>query len=79
MAIIGYARVSTRDQDLTAQLTQLKAARCEQIYEEKASGVKQDRPELAAMLDCVREGDTVTVCKLDRVARSRKTFFPQVI
>ncbi|TGU70708.1 recombinase family protein [Geomonas terrae] len=72
MAIIGYARVSTLDQDLTAQLAQLNAAGCERIYKEKASGVKQDRPELAAMLDYVREGDTVTVCKLDRVARSTK-------
>jgi DNA invertase Pin-like site-specific DNA recombinase len=72
MAIIGYARVSTLDQDLTAQLAQLKAAGCDRIYQEKASGVKQDRPELTAMLDYVREGDTVTVCKLDRVARSTK-------
>ncbi|BCG47075.1 integrative genetic element Gsu5, resolvase [Citrifermentans bremense] len=72
MAIIGYARVSTLDQDLTAQLAQLNAAGCDRIYKEKASGVKQDRPELAAMLDYVREGDTVTVCKLDRVARSTK-------
>ena len=72
MAIVGYARVSTVDQELTAQLEQLQAAGCARIYREKASGVKQDRPELTAMLDYVREGDTVTVCKLDRVARSTK-------
>ncbi len=72
MATVGYARVSTNDQDLTAQLEQLDAAGCERIYQEKLSGAKQDRPELSAMLDYVRQGDTVTVCKLDRIARSTK-------
>ena len=72
MAIIGYARVSTEGQELTAQLEQLQAAGMDKVYKEKASGVKQDRPQLAAMLDHVREGDTVVVCKLDRIARSTK-------
>lgn len=72
MATIGYARVSTEGQELTAQLEQLHAAGVEKVYKEKASGVKQDRPQLAAMLDHLREGDTVVVCKLDRIARSTK-------
>jgi DNA invertase Pin-like site-specific DNA recombinase len=72
MAIIGYARVSTEDQHLDAQLEQLHQAGCKKIYKEKASGVKVDRPQLAAMLDYVREGDTVVACKLDRIARSTK-------
>lgn len=72
MAKIGYARVSTEGQELTAQLDQLKTAGLDKVFKEKASGVKQDRPQLAAMLDYVREGDTVVVCKLDRIARSTK-------
>lgn len=72
MATIGYARVSTEDQKLTAQLELLQAAGVDKIFQEKASGVKQDRPQLAQMLDYVREGDTVVICKLDRIARSTK-------
>jgi DNA invertase Pin-like site-specific DNA recombinase len=72
MSVIGYARVSTIEQNLEAQLEQLHAAGCKRIYKEKVSGVKQDRPELAAMLDYVREGDVVVACKLDRVARSTR-------
>lgn len=72
MAIIGYARASTEDQKLDAQIEQLKQAKCERIYQEKVSGARVDRPELSAMLDYVREGDTVVVCKLDRIARSTK-------
>jgi DNA invertase Pin-like site-specific DNA recombinase len=72
MAIIGYARVSTEDQHLDAQLEQLHQSGCKKIYKEKASGVKVDRPQLAVMLDYVREGDTVVACKLDRIARSTK-------
>jgi DNA invertase Pin-like site-specific DNA recombinase len=72
MAIIGYARVSTEDQHLESQLEQLHQAGCKRIYKEKASGFMVDRPELAAMLDYVREGDTVVTCKLDRIARSTK-------
>ena len=72
MSIIGYARVSTEDQSLEVQLEQLKAAGCAKIFQEKASGIKEDRPQLASLLDYVREGDTVVVCKLDRIARSTK-------
>lgn len=72
MATIGYARVSTEDQHLDAQLRQLQEAKCERVYQEKASGVKEDRPELKALLDYARGGDTVVICKLDRIARSTK-------
>lgn len=74
--LIGYARVSTRDQNLTVQIEQLKAAGCtcteETLYQEKVSGSKIDRPALAAMIKYARKGDTVIVCKLDRIARSIK-------
>lgn len=72
MAIIGYARVSTVGQSLDAQLSQLEKAGAEKIFQEKISGVKKNRPELQAMLDYIREGDTVIVSKLDRIARSTK-------
>jgi len=70
MGLIGYARVSTTDQKLEVQLDQLKALGVTRIYQEKASGADAERVELAAMLDYVREGDTVVACKLDRLARS---------
>src|ERR1039457_754979 len=72
MEYIGYARVSTEEQHLDAQIEQLKAAGCVRLYEEKASGVKEDRPELSKMLGYIRESDVVVVCKLDRIARSTK-------
>ena len=72
MANCGYGRVSTQDQHLEAQLQQLQEAGCDRIYQEKESGVKRDRPELAKMLDFIRAGDTVIICKLDRLARSVK-------
>lgn len=70
MAVVGYARVSTEDQNLDAQLDELEKAGVDRVYQEKASGVKADRPELEKMIDYVREGDVVVVCKLDRIARS---------
>ncbi len=72
MAIIGYARVSTLEQNLDTQLDQLEQNGVERLYKEKASGADTRRPELAAMLDYVREGDTVVVTKIDRIARSTK-------
>ena len=68
---IGYARVSTDDQTLDSQRDALKAARCESIYEEYASGKNaKDRPELAYALKALRTGDTLVVCRLDRLGRS---------
>lgn len=70
MATIGYARVSTSGQNLDSQLTAL--SNCEKIFQEKVSGAKDDRTELQAMLEWVREGDTVHVTKLDRLARNTR-------
>jgi len=70
---IGYARVSTLDQNPDLQLEKLRAAGCERVVVEKASGAKTDRPELNRVLhDILREGDTLVVWKLDRLARSLK-------
>lgn len=70
MATIGYARVSTTGQSLDAQLAALSG--CEKIFREKVCGAKDDRPELLAMLEFVREGDMVQVTKLDRLARNTR-------
>lgn len=70
--IIGYARVSTDDQNLDGQTDALTAAGAERIYADKISGSKRERPELDRMLDQLREGDVVTVTKYDRLARSLK-------
>lgn len=67
---IAYARVSTADQSLDLQLDALEKFGFDRIYTEKASGGKDDRPELAKALDMLREGDTFIVYKLDRLARS---------
>lgn len=69
---IGYARVSTRDQNLDSQIDALKKAGCEKIYQEKKSGKSRDRPELTKMLENLREGDTVVILKLTRLGRSLK-------
>ena len=76
--LIGYARVSTTDQDPALQRDALKRAGCERIYEEAASGAKANRPELAKALDHMREGDTLVVWKLDRLARSMKQLIETV-
>jgi DNA invertase Pin-like site-specific DNA recombinase len=68
--IIGYARVSTEDQHLDAQIAALKDAGAERIFADKISGSKRSRPELDRMLDQLRSGDVVLVSKYDRLARS---------
>lgn len=72
---IGYARVSTQDQNLDRQLDQLRQDGCERIFEEKISGVKSDRPELRRMLDALRRGDIVIVSELSRLSRSVRDLF----
>ncbi|MBS0455930.1 MAG: recombinase family protein [Proteobacteria bacterium] len=70
--IVGYARVSTQEQNPQLQLDALAAAGCEQVFQEKATGTFRDRPELTACLRTLRKGDTLVVWKLDRLARSLK-------
>ncbi|HBO2184660.1 TPA: recombinase family protein [Pseudomonas aeruginosa] len=70
--MIGYARVSTDDQDLTNQRAELHAAGCTRIFAEKITGTHAKRPELGRMLDHLRAGDVVTVTRLDRLARSTR-------
>ena len=70
MAAVGYARVSTTDQDLTLQLDALSKACCARVFEDKASGAEADRPGLKASLSFVRNGDILTVWKLDQLGRS---------
>lgn len=68
MALVGYARVSSVGQSLEVQLDKLKS--CNKVYQEKRSGVLHQRPQLQACLEYVREGDTLVVTRLDRLARS---------
>lgn len=75
---IGYARVSTHDQNLDRQIDQLKACGCERIYQEKITGTKKDRPELDRLLDTLRAGDTIIITELTRLSRSTKDLFQLV-
>jgi DNA invertase Pin-like site-specific DNA recombinase len=71
MSYVGYARVSTTDQDLDLQLAALKAAGCDVIRSEKASATSTDgRAELRTILDFIRKGDVLTITRIDRLARS---------
>ena len=72
MPLFGYARVSTRDQDLAAQDAELRAAGCAKVFKEKASGAKTDRPELAKVIRRLEPGDVLVVVRLDRLARSTR-------
>lgn len=76
--LIGYARVSTQEQDPSLQLDALAAAGCSKIFTEKASGAQRDRPQLQAALEYMRPGDTLVVWKLDRLARSLKQLIETV-
>ena len=70
MALIGYARVSTAEQDTALQTDALRKAGCERIFEDMVSGAKADRPGLAAALAYLRDGDALAVWRLDRLGRS---------
>ena len=70
MALIGYARVSTVEQDTALQTDALRKAGCERVFEDTASGAKSDRPGLAATLAYLRDGDVLAVWRLDRLGRS---------
>src|ERR1700680_1653723 len=70
MAVYGYARVSTDGQSLTAQLAELKAANCEKVYQEKVSGARSDRKQLAKLMAVLAKGGVLVVTRLDRLARS---------
>ena len=76
--IIGYARVSTQEQNLDRQLDNLKARGCERIYQEKMTGTKADRPELEKMLNTLRNGDTLVVDSFSRLSRSTKDLLDMV-
>ena len=76
--LVGYARVSTLDQKPELQLDALKAAGCAKTFVEEASGAEEERPQLQATLDYMREGNTLVVWKLDRLARSIKQLIEAV-
>lgn len=76
--LVGYARVSTQDQDPALQHDALTQIGCNKVYTEKASGAQRDRPQLIAAIEFMRAGDTLVVWKLDRLARSVKQLIETV-
>jgi DNA invertase Pin-like site-specific DNA recombinase len=72
MAHYGYARVSTDGQSVAAQLAELKSAKCERIFQEKISGARSDRRQLARVMTILARGDVLVVTRLDRLARSTR-------
>ena len=70
--LIGYARVSTQDQNLDLQIEALTKAGCKKVFDDKISGSRAERPGLTKALEMLREGDTLVVWKLDRLGRSVK-------
>ena len=78
MALLGYARVSTKDQDASLQIDALEDHGCTKIFTDTKSGVLAERPELIRLLDYAREGDTLVVWRLDRLGRSIKHLIEQV-
>jgi DNA invertase Pin-like site-specific DNA recombinase len=72
MVQLGYARVSTEGQSLTAQVAELKAANCQRIFREKVSGARSDRKRLARLVAGLGRGDVLVVTRLDRLARSTR-------
>lgn len=70
--LLGYARVSTDDQELTGQRDKLRAVGCTRIFAEKITGTHSNRPELERLLDHLRPGDVVTITRLDRLARNTR-------
>jgi DNA invertase Pin-like site-specific DNA recombinase len=75
MPTVGYARVSSTGQDLAVQLERLEGVGCEKVFKEKRSGVDAGRPELKRCLEYLREGDTLLVTKIDRLARSTSDLY----
>jgi DNA invertase Pin-like site-specific DNA recombinase len=72
MAIYGYARVSTDGQSLTAQIAELKSVKCEKVFQEKISGARSDRKQLARLIAVLAKEDVLVVTRLDRLARSTR-------
>ena len=72
---IGYARVSTEEQNLDRQLDSLKEAGCEKIFQEKITGTKKERPELDKLMEQLRSGDLIIISDLTRLSRSVKDLF----
>lgn len=78
MTLIGYARVSTPEQDHSLQLNALTAAGCEEIFSDTASGARRDRPGLTQAIERVQRGDVLVVWKLDRLGRSLRDLVNRV-